>query len=194
MHRLREKIIRTLAEEGALSVYSIKKIVGASYSTCFMTIKALEAEGLVRLKEVSTSLKGGVVKVYMPTLKGLTEAVRAGWRGEGAERLADLDPAVFGAWRKIVEFVPEAEARMALTRAVEACMGLHGEEAAEAFRETFYATPFTRSGFSREAWVRAIKSDAHLKRLAISILKEAGERASAYLHSIMEAVRVLEAD
>lgn len=194
MPRLREKIIKTLAEEGALSIYAVKKIVEASYSTCFMTIKALEAEGLVRLKEVSTSLKGRVVKVYMPTLKGLAEAVRAGWRGEGAEHLSSLDPSVFGMWRKIVEFVPEAEARLALIYAVEICMGLHEEEAARVFREAFYTAPFTRPGFSRDAWVRAIKSDADLRRLAISILDEAGRRASIFLHSIMEAIRVLEAD
>lgn len=191
---VREDVIRALAEGGAQSIYAVRKRVGASYSACFMAVKSLEAEGLIRLKEMSLGLGRRAVKVYMLTHEGLVEAVRAGWNGRGAERLADLDPAVFGAWRKLTELVPEGEVHMALMHAARACYGLRGEEAVKAFREAFYTAPFTQIGFSRDAWMRAIKSDPDLKQLVINILKDTLNRISLNIRLINEAIRMLEAD
>lgn len=193
MPGLRDKIIKVLASEGALSIYAIKKKANASYSSCFMVMKDLEAKGLVRLKEVSAGSRGGVAKVYIITLEGLAEAVRAGWRGEGAENLADLDPAVFGVWGRLVKIAPEEEVRVALMHAVRACAGLRGEEAVKAFREAFYTIPFTCRNFSRDAWLKAIKSDDDLRKLVISILRGVEERLSSCLDSIIEIIWFLKA-
>jgi len=189
-----ERILRVLAEGGAMSIYAVKKKVGVSYSSCFAGMKLLEARGLILLKEVSSSSKGGVMKVYSLTFEGLLEAVRAGWTGRGAENLADLDPIVFGKWRRISEAVPEGEAAAALVHAARAAYGLRGEEAARAFREAFYTIPLTRGGFSWDAWVKAIKGDGELRRAVAGILREAYAREASYLRSIEEAIRVLEAD
>ncbi|MEM1792613.1 MAG: winged helix-turn-helix transcriptional regulator [Thermofilaceae archaeon] len=194
MSEVRKSILKALAEEGAMSAYAVGKKIGASYSVCHAAMKLLEAEGLIRLKEVSPSLKGGITKIYSLTIEGLIEAIMAGWRGEGADRLADLDPMVFGKMGRIVGAVPRGEVAAALMYAAKKAHGLRGEEAAKAFRESFYTAPFTYAGFSRDAWINAIKGDGDLKRTVVEILREVYERGLARLRLIEEAIRVLEAD
>lgn len=197
MLELEAKALKIIAEEGELSAYALMKKTKASYSTCHLALRMLEEKGLVRVKEVSAGSRGGSVKIYVLTEAGLIEAILSGWRGEGAEKHAHIDPVLFGGWSSLSKAVPREELGRALWAAAVECILRRGEgrDLVGALREGFFTAPFiSHERYSVGAWVSAIKGEPAARKAAIEALEALRKRLKSQRSIVEWALKVLEGD
>jgi predicted transcriptional regulator len=110
---MKEKALLRFAECGELNIYQISKDCKMGYSTAHSSIKALEKDGLLRLKSASKNEKGVIAKSYDLTAKGVYQAIvaKSSWseKIKIAERRKKLLGQNFLDWMKFIQDLNSAD-------------------------------------------------------------------------------------
>ncbi|MEM2189693.1 MAG: MarR family winged helix-turn-helix transcriptional regulator [Nitrososphaerota archaeon] len=176
-----EKVLKFIAVNGETSAYQASKALKIRYSNAHVAFKSLERKNLIMQSRTLINIKGAPIKTYTLTRAGALAAIMMGWRGEGAEKHAELEPLVFGKWTHLKRFIPDAELSAALQEAISDFIPELQQRLAELIQGfkilfvssflhlSFYSVPFNPLGkykFSCEKWVEAMRSDPELKNWA----------------------------
>jgi len=183
-----KKIVRALAKKGTMTYYEVyKKEKLCSSSTAWELIKKLEKNGCVEVKKVEAfRIRGRKKKHYGLTLRGVSVALRQRESWEHIDGIAKqqeaLLPLIFGKWRHFKEYVDDKELTDSLTDVLLLFFPMLELRAEEfGWKESALATLVMQEFCSyilktrpeeRIRWLKAIHTDAELRRWMIGIEKQ----------------------
>jgi len=190
--RTAPEILRLVAREGPKSKWQMKNLTGKSYGNIHQTVKELLAQGLIKKEATRPSKRNPKMEVeyYSLTLSGLISALSDSqlWndaieKGKYDEieaiikRNRSLHP-IFQKWDHLSRSIQKHELMSALLATVR-CLRTVGDKLADledAFTELFFSLILEPSFYTSikvdvKGWIKAIKSDDHLRNYILKKLK-----------------------
>jgi hypothetical protein len=110
---MKEKVLLLIAENGETNIYQVGEQCQIGYSTAHSSIKALEKQGLIKLRSAHKNAKGVIAKSYGVTTKGIYQSIYAKSIWLEKVTLAEKNKSLVGnsflEWMKFIQLLNNSE-------------------------------------------------------------------------------------